>query len=98
MRKTQKKKVMKGKFYICRGFGVVAKFLQGGVKLTPPPPPVNVGLILIYLHYITSTAMAMWVKYQRICQYWNIIAYQTEMCEEIADPFEHGFMMNVVHS
>ena len=43
MRKTWKKKVMKRRVAICGGREAVADFVQGGVKLTPPPP-VKIGL------------------------------------------------------
>ena len=42
MRKTWKKKVMKRRVAICGGREAVADFVQGGVKLTPPP--VKIGL------------------------------------------------------
>ena len=43
MRKTWKKKVMKRRVAISGGRDTVADFVQGGVKLTPPP--VKIGLI-----------------------------------------------------
>ena len=42
MRKTWKKKVMKRRVAICGDREAVADFVQGGVKLTPPP--VKIGL------------------------------------------------------
>ena len=39
MRKTWKKKVIKRRVAISGGRDAVADFVQGGVKLTPPPPP-----------------------------------------------------------
>ena len=44
MRKTWKKKVMKKRVAISGGRDAVTDFVQGGVKLTPPP--VKIGLIL----------------------------------------------------
>ena len=52
MRKTWKKKVMKRRVAICGGREAVTDFVQGGVKLTPPPPPVKIGLKTLSIYYL----------------------------------------------
>ena len=51
MRKTWKKKVMKRRVAISGGRDTVTDFVQGGVKLTPPPP-VKIGLKYAYQAYL----------------------------------------------
>ena len=62
MRKTWKKKVMKRRVAICGGREAVADFVQGGVKLTPPPP-VKIGLNGAFWWYgpLSETMSHNWV-------------------------------------
>ena len=53
MRKTWKKKVMKRRVAISGGRDAVTDFVQGGVKLTPPP--VKIGLSNSQFHFIAAT-------------------------------------------
>ena len=52
MRKTLKKKVIKRCVAISGGRDAVTDFVQGGVKLTPPP--VKIGLKLFWLPVVTE--------------------------------------------
>ena len=61
MRKTWKKKVMKKRVAISGGRDTVADFVQGGVKLTPPPP-VKIGLILLNKNIWKSQDFLAWKR------------------------------------
>ena len=49
---------MKRRVAICGGHEAVADFVQGGVKLTPPPPPVKIGLTPFW-HATSDTSLGM---------------------------------------